>query len=67
MKSYFITISIAFVTAITVLTFADDDKASATVPFTQAAFPCEEDEVLGYAPQFGPDNVGCIHVDLIKR
>ncbi|QFP95563.1 hypothetical protein SEA_GAUGELDP_80 [Mycobacterium phage GaugeLDP] len=66
MKSYFITISIAFVTAITVLTFADDE-ASANVPFTQAAFPCEEDEVLGYAPQFGPNNVGCIHVDLIKR
>jgi hypothetical protein len=39
-----------------------------TVPgydYSQRAFPCAEDEVLGYAPQFGPDHVGCIHVDAI--
>lgn len=28
----------------------------------QMDFPCEEDEVLGYHPRFGPDHVGCIHV-----
>ncbi|AIT13402.1 hypothetical protein PBI_EQUEMIOH13_86 [Mycobacterium phage Equemioh13] len=43
------------------------DEAKASVPFTQAEFPCQEDEVLGYAPEFGPDNVGCIHIDLLKR
>lgn len=32
-------------------------------PFDQSTFPCQEDEVLGYAPQFGPDRVGCIHID----
>ena len=30
---------------------------------TQEAFPCEEDEVLGYAPEFGPEHVGCMHVE----
>ncbi|QHB38020.1 hypothetical protein KIY71_gp85 [Mycobacterium phage Cintron] len=34
-------------------------------PFDQRSFPCQEDEVLGYAPQFGPDRVGCIHIDQI--
>lgn len=29
----------------------------------QEDFPCQEDEVLGYHPRFGPDHVGCIHVD----
>jgi hypothetical protein len=32
-------------------------------PFSQRDFPCQEDEVLGYAPQFGPDRVGCIHIE----
>ncbi|AEJ94524.1 hypothetical protein PBI_ACHEBE_81 [Mycobacterium phage Achebe] len=32
-------------------------------PFDQRSFPCQEDEVLGYAPEFGPDRVGCIHID----
>ncbi|AZV00879.1 membrane protein [Mycobacterium phage Malec] len=68
MKKYLITAAVASVTTIGVLALADDPAvATPTVPFTQAAFPCQEDEVLGYAPQFGPDNVGCIHVDLIKR
>jgi hypothetical protein len=34
-------------------------------PFDQRSFPCLEDEVLGYAPEFGPDKVGCIHVDVL--
>ncbi|AEK08528.1 membrane protein [Mycobacterium phage Kipper29] len=42
-------------------------QASVQVPFTQSAFPCEEDELLGYAPEFGPDNVGCIHIDVLKE
>jgi hypothetical protein len=41
-------------------------KASAD-PFDQHSFPCQEDEVLGYAPQFGPDRVGCIHIDDLKK
>jgi hypothetical protein len=42
-----------------------DEPADPTIPdpFDQRSFPCEEDEVLGYAPQFGPDRVGCIHID----
>lgn len=30
---------------------------------TQADFPCQEDEVLGYHPRFGTEHVGCIHID----
>ena len=33
--------------------------------FSQESFPCEEDEALMYAPQFGHDNVGCVHLDSI--
>ncbi|ASR86727.1 hypothetical protein SEA_HUTC2_86 [Mycobacterium phage Hutc2] len=40
------------------------DKASDA--YSQKNFPCAEDEVLGYAPQFGPDRVGCIHIDTLK-
>ncbi|AHG23867.1 hypothetical protein CH25_gp19 [Mycobacterium phage EagleEye] len=40
-------------------------EASAS-PYDQRDFPCQEDEVLGYAPEFGPDNVGCIHIDDLK-
>ncbi|QQM15376.1 membrane protein [Mycobacterium phage Pound] len=39
-----------------------DDR---TMP--QSEFLCQEDEVLGYAPRFGPDRVGCIHVDELGR
>lgn len=30
---------------------------------SQANFPCVEDEALVYAPQFGPDRTGCIHLE----
>ena len=33
---------------------------------SQSSFPCQEDEVLAYAPQFGADSVGCIHVSDIE-
>lgn len=32
---------------------------------SQRDFPCQEDEVLGYSPSFGPNRVGCISLDLI--
>lgn len=32
-------------------------------PIKQSDFPCQEDEVLGYHPRFGPDDVGCMHVE----
>lgn len=35
-------------------------------PMSQASFPCAEDEVLTYAAQFGPDRVGCLHIEEIK-
>ncbi len=31
--------------------------------FDQRNFPCQEDEALMYAPTFGPDKVGCIHLN----
>ena len=31
--------------------------------FSQRSFPCHEDEVLGYSPTFGPDDVGCMNID----
>ncbi|QAX93241.1 hypothetical protein SEA_BEXAN_87 [Mycobacterium phage Bexan] len=36
------------------------------ITFDQSAFPCEEDEVLGFSPEFGPDKVGCIHIDSLR-
>lgn len=33
---------------------------------SQANFPCMEDEVLSYSPEFGPDRVGCLHIEEIK-
>ncbi len=33
-------------------------------PFTQAHFPCHEDEVLGYVPG-NFTHVECIHVDVL--
>ncbi|ASW31342.1 hypothetical protein SEA_FRED313_84 [Mycobacterium phage Fred313] len=41
-------------------------EADAYDPFDQRNFPCAEDEVLGYAPEFGPDRVGCIHIDQLR-
>ncbi|AGK88014.1 hypothetical protein M041_gp05 [Mycobacterium phage Severus] len=41
-------------------------SAQGTDPFDQRNFPCAEDEVLGYAPQFGPDRVGCIHIEELR-
>ena len=32
-------------------------------PYSQRNFPCAEDEALLYAPQFGPDRVGCMYVN----
>ena len=32
-------------------------------PYSQANFPCAEDEALVYAPQFGPDRVGCMFIE----
>jgi Gene product 79 len=32
----------------------------------QRDFPCQEDEVLGFDPAFGPDRVGCIHIEQLR-
>lgn len=56
-------VGIAIVFGILAVTFA---VAHISDPFAQDSFPCQEDEVLGYAPQFGPDNTGCIHIDTLK-
>ncbi|ANT41866.1 hypothetical protein PBI_MAKEMAKE_93 [Mycobacterium phage Makemake] len=36
------------------------------ISFDQSSFPCNEDEVLGFSPEFGPDKVGCIHIDSLR-
>ena len=48
------------------MALADPYESSAADPLRQRNFPCQEDEVLGYAPRFGHDKVGCIHVDELK-
>ncbi|AAN12876.1 gp235 [Mycobacterium phage Omega] len=57
---------IAIVPIVALLTLAApalaDDRG-----MPQSEFPCNEDEVLGYAPRFGPDRVGCIHIDELGR
>ncbi|ASD53623.1 hypothetical protein PBI_LUCKY2013_232 [Mycobacterium phage Lucky2013] len=55
-------IAIAIAASAALLTLAAPAQA-----MPQSEFPCQEDEVLGYAPQFGPDEVGCIHVDELRR
>lgn len=47
------------------LSFGLGHKSAAYDPYRQANFPCQEDEALMYAPQFGPDRVGCMSVDVI--
>lgn len=55
---------IAGMAAIGAMLLADPGEVKAQPdPFSQSEFPCEEDEVLGFAPRFGPDRVGCIHID----
>ncbi|AVP41951.1 hypothetical protein SEA_JSQUARED_90 [Mycobacterium phage Jsquared] len=66
-KKHLITVIVAFATAVGAMALADPYEASADpITFDQRAFPCEEDEVLGFAPEFGPDRVGCIHIDEIR-
>lgn len=38
----------------------------AKVGMSQSSFPCLEDQVLGYSPQFGPDRVGCLNIEEVK-
>lgn len=35
-------------------------------PMSQEAFPCMEDQVLTYSPEFGYEMVGCINHDEIR-
>ena len=41
-------------------------SCNARDPFSQALFPCHEDEALIYAPQFGADRVGCVNVEDVR-
>ncbi|AZS07571.1 hypothetical protein PBI_DUKE13_235 [Mycobacterium phage Duke13] len=59
-------IAIAIVAVVAPLTLAAPARADDR-GMLQSEFPCQEDEVLGYAPQFGPDHVGCIHIDELRR
>ncbi|AXC33446.1 hypothetical protein SEA_ORANGE_89 [Mycobacterium phage Orange] len=64
MKAFdFFLIVIGFVFLAIISCYAIDEASDA---YSQKNFPCAEDEVLGYAPQFGPDRVGCIHIDTLK-
>lgn len=55
-----ITAAIAAIVAFAAMFLAQPDVMS------QDRFPCQEDEALAYAPQFGPDRVGCLHIEEIK-
>lgn len=72
-KKHWKLITTAVVATFVALAIAEPDEASAIpqpvdpITFDQRAFPCEEDEVLGFAPEFGPDRVGCIHIEDIER
>ena len=39
------------------------EPSTAQYSFLQRDFPCQEDEVLAFHVRFGPDRVGCIHID----
>jgi hypothetical protein len=54
-KDHAITFLVGVVVGCAAMALAQPDVMS------QESFPCQEDEVLGYAPQFGPDSVGCIY------
>ena len=54
-------IAVGTVALIAALTFVS--PRTAHDPFDQRTFPCHEDEALIYAPQFGPDRVGCMHIE----
>jgi hypothetical protein len=59
MRSHIVTALVAALVAIGAMLLAEPDGLS------QQAFPCAEDEVLSYAPQFGTDRVGCLHIEEI--
>jgi hypothetical protein len=59
--SHAITAAVAALTATAALLLAQPEDV-----MSQDRFPCQEDEVLAYAPQFGPDRVGCLNIEEIK-
>ena len=59
-KDHAITFLVGVVVGCAAMALAQPDVMS------QEAFPCQEDERLGYAPEFGPDSVGCIYIEETK-
>lgn len=56
--------AVALLAAVSVATLLSDPGGSpGGSVLSQERFPCQEDEVLGYAPRFGPERVGCIHAE----
>lgn len=51
-------LGVVLLLVVLVVVLADD-------AYSQRAFPCQEDEVLGYDARFGPDRVGCLHLEEI--
>lgn len=64
MRAHIVTAAVAAVAAFGAMALASPEASADQ--FDQRTFPCAEDEVLGYAPQFGPDRVGCIHIEEVK-
>ena len=60
MKSHIVTAVVALLVGVGAMLLAEPDNMS------QSSFPCLEDEALVYAPQFGPDRVGCIYFEEVK-
>jgi hypothetical protein len=62
-----LTLTLVASTWITVLVFVGWIYERPVDPFAQSTFVCYEDEVLGYDARFGPDRVGCLHVEEVGR
>lgn len=60
MKTHIVTALAGLAVGVSAMLLAQPDQMS------QASFPCQEDEVLTYAPEFGPDRVGCVHFEAVN-
>lgn len=57
MRTHVITAITAALVGMGAMALAQPDQ------YSQQSFPCQEDEVLTYSPQFGPERVGCVHYE----
>lgn len=56
----FIVLAVAGTTPSAHRSLSADTADTVTVPMSQTAFPCQEDEALAFHPAFGADRTGCL-------